>query len=90
MLLGAGQGGAIGLALLLIVLRTSSGIQAAALAGMSQSAGYLLAAIGPPVVGFLHDWSGSWAIPIAILVIALIAQLGAALVAGRPRTIGAP
>lgn len=89
-LLGAGQGGAIGLALLLIVLRTSSGIQAAALAGMSQSAGYLLAAVGPPVVGFLHDWSGSWAIPIAILVIALIAQLGAALVAGRPRTVGAP
>lgn len=45
--LGIGQGGAVGLALTLIVLRSGDARTAARLSGMAQTVGYLLAAAGP-------------------------------------------
>lgn len=56
-LLGLGQGGLFGLALLFISLRSPSSEAAAMLSGMSQSIGYLAAAAGPFSVSFLRDQS---------------------------------
>src|SRR5690606_13133473 len=67
-LLGVGQGGAIGLALLLVVLRGGSPTHTAALSGMSQSAGYLLAATGAPLLGVIHDATGTWSWSVAVLL----------------------
>lgn len=53
MIIGIGQGSSISLALTLIGLRSENAQQAAALSGMSQSFGYLLAAVGPIFVGYL-------------------------------------
>lgn len=86
-MVGLGQGGAIGLALLLIVLRTRSPADAAALSGMSQSAGYLLAAAGPVCIGALHDWSGGWHVPLILLIALLIPQGYCAYTAGANRTV---
>ncbi|HLV03565.1 MAG TPA: MFS transporter [Actinomycetaceae bacterium] len=88
-LLGVGQGGAIGLALLLVVLRGGSPTHTAALSGMSQSAGYLLAATGAPLLGVIHDATGTWSWSVAVLLGCLAAQACSAWAAGRPRTLTA-
>ena len=58
---GIGQGGLIAVALTVIVLRTPDPHVAAHLSGMAQCVGYLLAAIGPLVVGLIRGWTGSFA-----------------------------
>ena len=58
---GVGQGGLIAVALTVIVLRTRDPHVAAHLSGMAQCVGYLLAAIGPLVVGLIRGWTGSFA-----------------------------
>lgn len=65
LLFGFGSGATMILGLTFIGLRASSAHQAAALSGMAQSVGYLLAACGPPVMGKLHDASGSWYLPLS-------------------------
>ena len=49
-------------------LTTRNAQQAAELSGMAHSVGYLLAAIGPTLFGFIHDATNSWTIPLLILV----------------------
>lgn len=82
-LLGFGSGASMILGLTFIGLRTRSVEQAGALSGMAQGVGYLMAAAGPMVLGALHDWQQSWAVP--LFVSAGIALLGACagLLAGR-------
>lgn len=58
---GIGQGGLIAVALTVIVLRAHDAHVAAQLSSMAQCVGYLLAAIGPLVVGLIHGWTGSFA-----------------------------
>jgi CP family cyanate transporter-like MFS transporter len=82
-LLGLGQGGAFSIALTLIVLRAPNPQVTAALSGMAQGVGYLLAALGPLAVGILHDASHGWNSS-ALLFAALFAgALAAGLGAGR-------
>lgn len=57
---GIGQGGLIAVALTVIVLRTPDPHVAAHLSGMAQCVGYLLAAIGPLLVGLIRGWTGSF------------------------------
>jgi CP family cyanate transporter-like MFS transporter len=77
-LIGMFLSGAFAFALTLFGLRTRTAKDAAELSGMAQSAGYVLAALGPFFIGFIHDLSGNWTVPtIVILVIVLIiAYLG--------------
>ena len=63
---GFGSGAAMILGLSFVALRTGSAHQAAALSGMAQSVGYLLAAAGPPLMGKIHDFSGSWFWPLIL------------------------
>ncbi|MDD3325513.1 MAG: MFS transporter [Zoogloea sp.] len=77
---GFGSGACIILSLSFMGLRTNSPAQAAALSGMAQSVGYLLAASGPPLVGLLRDASGGWSLPLALclaltLVVAVLGTL---------------
>lgn len=58
---GVGQGGLIAVALTVIVLRARDAHVAAQLSSMAQCVGYLLAAIGPLVVGLIYGWTGSFA-----------------------------
>ena len=81
-LLGLGQGASFSLALTFLALRASDPTYAAALSGMAQSVGYLLAAAGPFLFGVLRDATGAWKVPLALLLAItaclLIAGLGAA------------
>lgn len=71
-LLGMGVGFAFSLAMMFFGLRTRTSRQAAELSGMAQSVGYLLAAAGPALFGYLHDATGSWKTPLIILVAASV------------------
>ncbi|MFI8511513.1 CynX/NimT family MFS transporter [Streptomyces sp. NPDC085460] len=85
--LGIGQGGALGLALTLIVLRTKDAPTAARLSGMAQTVGYLLAAAGPLTAGALHQATGSWTLPISLVLAVCAAAAGVGLLAARDRTV---
>ncbi|ELG5561395.1 CynX/NimT family MFS transporter [Salmonella enterica] len=87
LLFGFGSGATMILGLTFIGLRASSAHQAAALSGMAQSVGYLLAACGPPVVGKLHDASGSWYLPLSGVTVLAIIMAIFGLYAGRDREI---
>ncbi|MFI5529008.1 CynX/NimT family MFS transporter [Kitasatospora sp. NPDC051853] len=79
--LGIAQGGSLGLALAFIVLRTRSALGAAQLGGMTQAVGYLVAAAGPVGAGALHQLTGGWDLPLALLLalaaVAAVAGWGA-------------
>ncbi|WP_406200921.1 MFS transporter [Kitasatospora sp. NBC_01560] len=86
-ILGVAQGGSLGLGLAFIVLRTDSAAGAAQLGGMSQAIGYLVAAAGPVGAGALHQLTGDWTTPLA-LMLALAGVVGVAgWGAGRNRTL---
>jgi MFS transporter, CP family, cyanate transporter len=89
-LLGLGQGACFSLALTLFALRAADPGHAAALSGMAQSFGYLLAALGPPLFGVLRDATGSWTLPLALLLGITACLLAAGLGAGRDARVGAP
>lgn len=82
-ILGLGQGGTFSIALALLVLRAPDSRASAALSGMAQGVGYSIAALGPFVVGLLHEYSGNWHGVAAFFVIVTLAALVAGLGAGR-------
>lgn len=87
--LGVGQGGAVGLALTLIVLRSGDAQTAARLSGMAQTIGYLLAAVGPLTAGAVYQATGSWTLPIALVLGVCAAALVVGLFAARDRKVQA-
>jgi MFS transporter, CP family, cyanate transporter len=86
--LGVAAGATLVLALTLFGLRTGDHGQAAALSGMAQSLGYLLAASGPLAFGLLHDATGGWRAPLVMVVALTAVQVVVAYLAGRPKIIG--
>ena len=68
-LMSLGMGGSISLSIAFISLRSPDSERAAQLSGMSQSAGYLLAAVGPILTGFIYDLKSSWSIPVTLFII---------------------
>jgi CP family cyanate transporter-like MFS transporter len=85
MMAGLSGGGSIVVALSLFGLRTRHHLQAAALSGMAQSVGYLLAAAGPLMVGLLREITGSWTVPLLVLIAVIVGQLVMGVLAGRAR-----
>lgn len=84
---GFGSGATMILGLTFIGLRASSAHQAAALSGMAQSVGYLLAACGPPLMGKIHDTAGDWRIPLIACALAAVVMAVCGVLAGRDREI---
>ncbi|SDP13441.1 MFS transporter, CP family, cyanate transporter [Streptomyces sp. cf386] len=83
-LLGAATGSAFPLAMTLLGLRADGPQTAAALSGMAQTIGYLLAGLGPLAIGVLHDVTDGWRIPLAVLVALVVPEAIAGLLAARP------
>jgi MFS transporter, CP family, cyanate transporter len=88
-IMGLGQGGALSLALLMIVLRAGDDNTAARLSSMAQGFGYLLAATGPLLMGLLHAATGDWTVPLLALLALCAVELAAGLAAGRAREVHA-
>lgn len=86
-LIGVASGLAFGLVNTFFGLRTENGLTAAKLSGMSQSLGYLFAAIGPLLFGILHDATNSWNMSFGILLVTSIIIMILGSRAGRNITI---
>jgi CP family cyanate transporter-like MFS transporter len=87
-LFGLAQGSGFALALTLIVLRSATPLVAAGLGGVAQCLGYLLAAAGPVVLGALHDATGGWSWPVALLLALLLPMVWAGWGAARDAVLG--
>ncbi|MFC6177786.1 CynX/NimT family MFS transporter [Companilactobacillus huachuanensis] len=66
---GFGSGLAFNMAIIFFTEKTTNPYQTAEVSGMAQSAGYLLAAVGPVLFGFIENSVGSWNVVILILVV---------------------
>ncbi|MCP3802382.1 hypothetical protein NLX83_24240 [Allokutzneria sp. A3M-2-11 16] len=87
--LGLGGGVCLVLALGFQSQRAADHGQAAALAGMAQSIGYLVAAAGPLLLGVLHDATGGWVLPLALLGAISLVMAVVGYGAGRERHVAA-
>ena len=85
--LGLFGGASLGMSLTLLAQRARDHDAAAALSGMAQSVGYLLAAIGPVLFGVVHAATGGWMWPLALLLVAMVGQAIAGVFAGRERFV---
>ena len=85
--LGIAQGAIFGLALTLFGLRAPDSETTAALSGMAQGAGYLIAAAGPLLIGVVHGATGGWTIPLVLLVAGCAAEIALGAAAGRARSV---
>lgn len=83
MMFGFGTGGGFILGLSFISYRTQDAHQAASLSGMAQCLGYLLAATGPIIMGSLHEWAGSWLLPLGFCLLCCVLWSTMALFAAR-------
>jgi CP family cyanate transporter-like MFS transporter len=89
-LLGLGQNASFPLALMLIVMRGGSVAITEGLSTLAQSVGYVLAALAPLAVGALHGSTGSWTMPLILLLALVVPQTLVGLAAGRDRQLTAP
>ena len=84
LVLGLGQGSCLGLAIFFMLARAPDPGAAASLSTFAQSAGYLVASAGPLMFGLLHSATGSWNIPMALLLVLCGCALVVGILAARP------
>lgn len=89
-LMSLGMGGSISLSIAFISLRSHDSKIASELSGMSQSAGYLLAGLGPIVTGFIFDTLATWNIPVAIFAALIVFLALCGHFAGKGMIVGTP
>jgi CP family cyanate transporter-like MFS transporter len=70
--------------LVLINVRTRTHGGTVALSGFAQGVAYGLGALGPLVVGLLHDLSGGWTLPLLFLLVVALAATIPAITLARP------
>ncbi|MCB1842201.1 MAG: MFS transporter, partial [Halioglobus sp.] len=87
-LTGIGLGAAFSVSMSLIVLRSIDAHEAAQLSSMAQTGGYLLATLGPIMVGAFHDLTGGWHASMWLLIVATLIQCVVGVLAGRRLTVG--
>lgn len=68
-LTGFGSGIAFNEAIYFFTNKTTNPYQTAEVSGMAQSAGYLLAAFGPVIFGYIHDLANTWSLTMVILTL---------------------
>ena len=83
LLLGIGLNGGFGMALLIIAMRSKTPETAASLSSMAQAGGYLFAAPGPFLVGWLST-HGGWDLAFSLIIFAALIASFLGFLAGRP------
>jgi len=86
--IGIAGGGSLGLGLILPVLRGGDVRTVAALTSMTLSVGYLVAALGPWLLGLARDLSGGWTVPLVLFLVISALELPVGIPATRNRTLG--
>lgn len=86
-LIGLTGGATLAMSLTLMAQRARDHDASAALSGMSQSVGYVIAALGPVAFGALHSLTGSWTTSLALVLAVLVALTVVGVFAGRERYV---
>ncbi|MGH3682673.1 MAG: MFS transporter, partial [Natronosporangium sp.] len=89
LLVAVGQS-AFPLALTMFGLRARTPEGTVALSAFAQSTGYLVAGLGPLLVGVLYGSTGGWTVPLALLIGVIGVQTLAGFAVARPRYIEDP
>jgi len=84
---GLASGASLSMALTLMAERARDHDTSAALSGMSQSVGYIVAALGPVLFGWVHTATGGWEWSLGLLAAVLVAQGVTGIFAGRDRYV---
>ncbi|WP_370578695.1 CynX/NimT family MFS transporter [Snodgrassella alvi] len=87
LLLGLGISGAFCLSMMFFSLRSSSVTEGVLLSGMAQTCGYLFAAVGPVLMGALHDMMHSWFPALCLMFIAAVVITVSGWNAGKDRKL---
>ena len=85
--LAVGMGSTLSFCTMFYSLRTRTASEAAAVSGLAQSAGNLMAAVGPVLMGALFDATGSWTLPLEFLVAILAAMIVFSFLCARERFV---
>lgn len=80
---GLGQGAALVAALSLISIRGRTHHETTQLSGMAQAVGYLLAATGPALAGYLTQLTGNWTATLVVFTTLTTIQVVVGIAAGR-------
>lgn len=88
-LIGLGMSATFPISLSLISTRASTSAQTTQLSAMSQGWGYLVAAAGTFLVGFIANLFGGWVVSFVLLCALTTIQIGIGFYAGRPGLIAA-
>jgi CP family cyanate transporter-like MFS transporter len=86
-LLGLFGGSSLGMSLTLMAHRARDHDASAALSGMSQSVGYIVAAIGPVAFGALHAAVGGWTASLSLLLLVMVGLIFVGAFVGRERFV---
>ncbi len=73
--------------LVLINLRTRTQRGSVVLSGFSQGFGYVIGALGPLLFGLVHELTGSWQVPIVMLLVPVVAASVAGAYLARPHML---
>jgi len=84
---GVAQGGGITIVFMLIVQLSMTGTHARRLSAMVQGVGYALGATAPTLIGAVHDATGTWTLPIGVVLVATLVFTASGL-AGALRATG--
>lgn len=87
---GVAAGALLTVSLMLMAQRARTQDHAAALSGMAQSLAYLIAATGPIAFGWLHEVTGGWLLPFAVVWVAAVVVIVVGVPLGRPRYVLEP
>jgi len=87
MFLGFAGGASFGLILMFFTLRSKTAYEAAELSGFGQSIGYLFAAIGPVLFGYLHDATTSWILPNIVFIATAVLLFFTASISAKNRYV---
>lgn len=82
--MGMGCSAIFTLSMMLFSMRTYTTNQASELSGMAQAVGYIIAFFGPLGTGWLHEMTGSWSMPLFIMLILMIVNVVIAWLVSRP------
>lgn len=83
--LGIGAGGLFPIALMLPIDETNTAQEASSWSAMTQSGGYILGALGPLAIGWLHDLTGSFVQAFYGLAIIIVLQIIVQIVIGNKK-----
>ena len=84
---GLGVGACFSQSMALFGLRTKDARDASSLSGLSQSIGYLFAAIGPACTGWICDVTGSWTVPLIGMTLLAAAETVLGYIVGKEKII---